>query len=641
MYRILYIEDDKFDQRAVVRFFKSKEIPYELTIANGVEESLRILATAEFDAILCDFNLSDGTALDILDIVSKVPVIIVTGGGDEEIAVKAMKQGAYEYIVKDFNLNYIKVLPLTLENAIKSYAAKEKLRMMESVVIHANDAIIITEAGGDPLETEIVYINDAFTQMTGYQMDELSGKSPAIFRGKKTSKQVLNDISKSLKNNNPVKAEMINYHKNGNEFWLDMNIVPIFDDDGQLTHYVSIQRDITKRKRAEQQLIKAKNIAIEARQAEEHFVAVMSHEIRTPLNAIVGMSELLLNTKLIDDEQVEYLNTIKQSTDILVSLINDVLDYSKIKAGKIHLEKSVFSIIDVVKNVVKTIKFKADEKNIAIVSPYDLNIPDLVVGDSVRLNQILLNLMSNAVKFTHQGQVELKTKVLESKNNNTLIEFSVVDTGIGIPDDQLDKIFDRFSQVGTDTNRKYGGTGLGLSIVKQLVEMQGGSIKVKSKIDQGSQFVIQLPFTIAKDEPAAPTAAASNMPKNLHQLSILLAEDNKINQRVASKILEQWNTKVSIANHGKEAVEMLEKNTYDVLLLDLQMPEMDGFETAAYIREQLDNDNKRIPIIALTAAANVDKQMFLDAGFNEYVAKPFDTQRLYDILSVVAASAGY
>ena len=481
-YRILYIEDDKFDQRAVVRFFHSQELDYELTLAGGVEESLRILANTKFDAILCDYYLYDGDALDILDVVTQTPVIVVTGGGDEGIAAQAMKKGAYEYIVKDFNLNYVKILPLALENAIKAAHAKERLRLLESVVVNANDAIIITEAGGDPLETKIVYVNEAFTHMTGYRLAELMGRSPNIFRGTKTSQKVLSTIRQSLEKNEPVKAEMINYTKTGKEFWLEVNIVPIFDAEQQVTHYVSIQRDMTKRKKAEQQLIAARNIAIEAQQAEEHFVAVMSHEIRTPLNAIVGMSELLLNTKILDEEQREYLLTIKQSADILGGLINDVLDYSKIKAGKIDLEQTPFSIIDVVKNVVKTIQFKANEKSIHITSPYDLNTPDMVIGDSLRLNQILLNLMSNAVKFTHKGTIQLQTNILQQNPRTALIEFRVIDTGIGIPLDKQEAIFGRFTQVSPDTNRKYGGTGLGLSIVKQLVEMQGGSIRLKSQV---------------------------------------------------------------------------------------------------------------------------------------------------------------
>lgn len=593
---------------------------------------MRILATEKFNAIICDYYLYDGDALDILEAVSQTPVIIVTGGGDEGIAAGAMKKGAYEYLVKDFNLNYVKILPVTLENAIKTSTANERLRLLESVVVNANDAIIITQAGKDPLATKIVYINEAFTQMTGYTMAELEGKSSAIFRGPKTNQQVLDIIRQSLAKNQPIKAEMINYTKTGKAFWVEINIVPIFDTEQQVTHYVSIQRNMSKRKKAEQQLIAAKNIAIEAQKAEEHFVAVMSHEIRTPLNAIIGMSELLLNTQVLAEEQQEFLFTIKHSADILASLINDVLDYSKIKAGKIDLEEKTFSIIDVVKNVVKTIKFQADEKNIALSSPYDLNMPDFVIGDPLRLHQILLNLMSNSVKFTHEGEIQLHTKIIDQNSQTANIEFSVKDTGIGIPIDKQESIFGRFTQVSPDTNRKYGGTGLGLSIVKQLVEMQGGTIRLESAINVGSTFVIQIPFKITSKETAIPSASLPVKEKDLHQMHILLAEDNLINQRVASKILEQWNTKVTIANHGKEAIEQLQIHPYDLLLLDLQMPEMDGFETAHYIRHKLQHENQQIPIIALTAAAHVDKQKIQAAGIDEYVAKPFNTDQLYQII---------
>lgn len=397
--------------------------------------------------------------------------------------------------------------------------------------------------------------------------------------------------------------------------------------EGCLAHERLIEA-IAHREKAVEELTLAKNVAEEARKAEEQFLAMISHEMRTPLNAIVGMSELLVSMKMVNTVQKEYLTTIKQSAGNLVSLTNNILDFSKIKANRMDFEASDFHIGKVVKNTLATIKQQAIAKQLTLNSTFDTRLPDYVNGDAMRLQQVLLNLLSNAIKFTQKGEIGLAVTWLKQQNGIVFVKFEVSDTGIGIPTDKQTKIFDRFYQINSFAHRKYQGTGLGLNIVQQLVEQQGGSISVWSKPDIGSVFTVVLPYTIALNPPGAHEVNIFEG-KDLEGLPILLVEDNKVNQRVASQILEQWNAKVFIANHGREAIDILEKETISIVLLDIQMPVMDGFETATYIRNNMSEQLSSIPIIALSASAHIDKQQFIRAGMNDCIFKPFDSHQLY------------
>lgn len=627
---LLYIEDDKFDQRVVKRLFREQQLPYQLTFSDSINHAKDLLTKKVFDIIIADYNLHDGTAYDILEAVPQIPTIVVTGSGDEETAAKVLKQGAYDYIIKDSLLNYTQVLPFTLENAIQSFQAKLRLKLLESVVVNANDAIVIAKAVPNmPLRSKVIYANDAYHTLLGYSLADIEGRSPFATIATFNNKELITDIRNKLKEQRPVRIELAMFSKYGNQYWIDMNIVPIFDDECRLTHYVFIYHDITQRKEAEATLIKARDIATEAEQVKEQFLAMMAHEIRTPLNAIVGMSNLLLNTKGLDEEQLEFSTTIKRSADNLVSLINDILDFSKIRAGKIEFEEVRFNIKELIKDILQIIRYKTDEQKVKLVSTYDVNIPGFLLGDSTRLNQILLNLMSNAAKFTEKGKIELSTHLINITPNNLILEFKVKDTGIGISQDKLAKIFERFSQADSSTTRKYGGTGLGLSIVKQLVELQTGEIWVASEVGKGSSFTVTLPFKIA-DNQAKRANRGLAFNRDLEQKHFLLVEDNVTNQRVACKILEQWNAKISIANNGQEAIDFLKAGVYDLVLLDIQMPVMDGLETIQHIRQDLKLDKKQLPVIALSAAIYEDRNNLLEIGFNEYVTKPFDIDRFYE-----------
>jgi len=392
-----------------------------------------------------------------------------------------------------------------------------------------------------------------------------------------------------------------------------------------------LKKENEDRKLTEKQLLIAKEDSERAKRAEELFLANMSHELRTPLNAVIGFNRLLLSTEL-DNTQNEYVNTIQTSANHLMAIINDILEISKIKAGEIEFEEISISLTKTAMNAVNTFKMLAKQKNLALFEEIDYRIPPYILADQTRLNQILLNLLGNAVKFTQEGSVVLKVEMLSNDNEKCRLRFSVVDTGIGIAPEKLDKIFEKFKQAETDTTRNFGGTGLGLSICKEMVELQGGTISVESEVGKGSNFSFELDFKhSATQETAQPVKGAIEQ-KDIGHLKLLLVEDNKINVKLAENVFKKWGGELQydVAKNGKEAIELLSKNDYQIVLMDLQMPVMDGFEATKYIRTEMDAPKKNLPIIALTADVMLsEKTRAFEAGISDYITKPFDANKLF------------
>lgn len=375
------------------------------------------------------------------------------------------------------------------------------------------------------------------------------------------------------------------------------------------------------------ELTSAKIKAEQSSIAKEQFLAKMSHEIRTPLNGIDGMAKLLEKTSLTN-EQKEYILAIRTSSDNLLVIINDILDFSKIEAGKLSIEKIGFNLKEIITRVINTMSYKAEEKGISLSSDIDVNISDILIGDPTRTNQIIINLLNNAIKFTTKGCVKLNCKLVGKSPTTNTIKFEVIDTGIGIDPEKLSKIFESFSQEDDSTTRKFGGTGLGLTISKQLVEIFNGELKVKSKKGKGTTFYFTIDFPIGSSKDWIKDDVDVTDWGLLEHKKILLVEDNKINQFLAAIILKKWKMEVEIAENGLIAIEKLKNQNYDVVLMDLQMPEMGGVEATKIIRNEL---KLEIPIIALTASAlkGVDAEC-LDAGMNDYISKPFDQSVLYN-----------
>lgn len=407
-----------------------------------------------------------------------------------------------------------------------------------------------------------------------------------------------------------------------------------YDEFGNPTHMLGTMQDVTDSKKNNDELIKAKELAEELLTIKDDFLSNMSHEIRTPLNAIIGFTRLLKESEL-DEDQLEMMEAIEFSGKNLLVIVNDILDFSKMEANKMTFEAIPFSLSETVKNVLHLMILKAQEKNIELIYGIDAKLSDVLIGDPTRLNQILINLLGNAIKFTEEGFVELELNLVEDAVDSTEIEFKIKDTGIGIPIDKIDSIFESFNQASNDTMRKFGGSGLGLTITKKLIELQGGTIIVKSEVDKGSEFFFRLRFK--KDPkmevPLLEFRKEAFNPNFLENKRILIVEDILINQMLIVRILQKWKCELDIVNDGQQAVDALNDKNYDLILMDLQMPVLDGYEATRIIRERSDQ-KANIPIIALSAHANKkEEDKCILAGMNALVSKPIDEDFLLFELS--------
>ncbi len=399
---------------------------------------------------------------------------------------------------------------------------------------------------------------------------------------------------------------------------------PLLDNNNKLFAISGVGKDVTEMVQNRQQLIDARLRAEKAEKLQEEFLANMSHEIRTPMNGIVGMTNMILETNLTESQK-EYVHLIKHSSDTLLVLINDILDLSKIKAGRMSVEHIEFQVQEVIDKVLSPIKLNTHQKGIKISTHIDAGVPIWIKGDQHKLEQILNNLLSNAVKFTEAGEISITATTLEQNNDFTTLQFIVSDTGIGIAPDRLQDVFESFVQAGDDMVRRFGGTGLGLAITKRLIELQHGKIQVCSTVGKGSCFTFEIPYLPPEKEKHSLWVITEGSPVNdctLYGKKILLVEDNHINQKVILHILNKAEMHIDVANNGREAVAMLEQgHQYHLIIMDLQMPKMDGFQATTYIRKKLKNNT---PIIAMTASAlRNEKIKCFDLGMNEYLTKPF------------------
>jgi PAS domain S-box-containing protein len=498
--------------------------------------------------------------------------------------------------------------------------AKEYLEVMIENI--KDFAIISTDSKGN-----VTSWNQGAECIFNYTQDEVMGKSLAIiFSPEDCADHIPEREMQSAIENGSSNDERWHLRKNG-EYLFGSGTTTAIYDAGQLLGFMKILRDETEKKQYEEMLIYARNEAEAANQAKSEFLANMSHEIRTPINSVIGATELLLGTELTN-EQKEYVDTIYQGGEILLSLINDILDFSKIAAGEMKLHEEPLSINKLIEETNRVFKNRADRKHLSFYIESADSIPDnTLIGDSSRLRQIIFNLMSNAIKFTNKGTVRLRIRTLHKTAKFTTLCFEVQDTGIGIAPDKIDTIFEKFEQASSSITKKYGGTGLGLAISKQLTLLMGGTIHVQSKLGEGSSFSVAIPFKHVIKETIAPPVLAqekSRTPPPDHvqfQARVLLVEDYPPNQKIAKKLLEKMGCTVDTAGNGEEAIEKLHENRYDIVFMDVQMPEMDGYTTTQLIRK--DKTLAGILIIAMTAnALEGDKEKCIAAGMNDYISKP-------------------
>lgn len=500
---------------------------------------------------------------------------------------------------------------------------------------------VLFEFSTDPYfiydEEGIIDCNDAAVNILGVSgKEELIGAkisqfSPDRQLDGRSSKYKAEEVDNIANERKYHKFEWTHVKNNGTFFPVEVTLTPV-----RLNHkkvMLCVWHDLTERKRVEQVLIESKKRAEELAAQKQQFLSSMSHEIRTPLNAVIGITHFLMEEDPKPD-QIDKLRTLKFSADNLLSLVNDILDHSKIESGKIIFSNEKFDIYERLTGLKEIMQIKSVKKNIALNLHIDKNIPQFVKGDAVRLNQILLNIVSNAIKFTEKGKVEISSKLLGQTKDHVELEFQVSDTGIGIEKEKLESIFETFTQANSNILNTYGGTGLGLAITKNLIELQGGTIQVESELGKGSVFTFKLSFHRVEQSQESNQELSVDKKMSLKGARILLVEDNPINQKIASQFLNNWGALVEVASNGRESLDKVAKKQYDLILMDIQMPEMDGYETTSAIRAIDDDYYKTVPIVSLTADAFTEvRDRVLESGMTDYVTKPINPDQFLSTIS--------
>lgn len=471
---------------------------------------------------------------------------------------------------------------------------------------------------------------DWFCDMTGYTAEELIGKNPIEIFVRPEERYIIIEQEKSRHRGQAGIYELQMRKKSGEYIWVAISGAPFYDRNGNVIGSLGIHLDITAHKKLQKDLEAAKEEALSAQQAEKDFLAHMSHEIRTPLNAILGMTNLLSTTPL-NKLQESYVEDVRYAADTLHGLISDVLDISKIEAGEIDVVESDVDLNLAISMLCKTLDFRAKERGNNLNFIITNNVPQHILADKNFINQILYNLVYNAIKFTENGDISIKVDKESENETGLILKFEVEDTGIGIKRDRLAHVFDRYQQETKETSRKYGGTGLGLTITRKLVTLHGGNISVESEEGKGATFTFTLHVKRGAEKNTSSSTGVDH--KQLSHIKILVAEDNDLNLKYIQTILSQWGVTYKVARNGEQAVQMSLVETFDVVLLDMQMPVMDGYEAAIKIRSDRNNPNNRSKILALTASALLDeKRKARKAGMDDHLTKPFTPDALYEFI---------
>jgi len=638
--QIYIVEDEKIVALDIRNHLRT--IGHEVIgISSSGEDCLEKLDTLKPDLVLMDINLAGSlsgieTAKKINEKMN-IPIIFLTAYTDDQTLMEVKRTGYYGYVTKPFKEvdlkteieftidRFNKLIKLKEDHDISRTTLKETEEFFKQVVDNVSDIIYRIDLKG-----YFTYVNPSAIKQTGYGKEELMKmKYTSLIHTdyKQKAYFFFKNIFQNKVENSYFEFPLIT--KQGEEIWIGQKI-HLLKSNNSIIGFQVIARDITQEKKFKEQLIIAKKNAENTAEIKSQFLANMSHEIRTPLNGIIGVINLFDKMELTDKQRT-YINAIKTSSDQLMGIINDVLDLSKIEAGKMDMVETEFDLYEMIQSVISIFEIKSNNKGVDLTYEIDSNVPRNIIGDSIRLNQIMYNLLGNAVKFTENGAVNLKISLEKNEKDDCEIRFVVADSGIGMADGVTDKIFDSFTQAEGVNSRKFGGTGLGLAIVKKLVELQGGTIEVQSKVNQGSSFTIKLKFKKNHNqESKAEQILLNDQLGDLKGIRVLLVEDNPINQLVTKDLLEDQGVTVQTADNGEIGLNILNKEKFDVILMDMQMPVLDGYQAMKLIRASTKPEIKNLPIIALTAnAIQTEIQKCYEYGANDYLSKPFKPDSLF------------
>jgi PAS domain S-box-containing protein len=633
--QVVVVEDDMALNALICETLKKTSFP-----AHGYFSGEEGLRHARVQGIpdtlfLVDFHLEDMSGEQFVRSLKKirpdVPFIIITGFGDEKIAVDMMKLGALDYLIKD--QHFISLLPTTVEQAMNHLKVQRELAESRLALQKSEQKYrLLADHSSDMIsrfrwDQTFLYVSAACERMLGYKPEELLDKPVSHMVHPDDLEQMRVNHEALINNQSASLIECYRVRKkDGMYLWVEANSQVVSSPDtGLVEEIVVVTRDISER-REKEALVKAKEVAEQANQAKSAFLANLSHEIRNPMNAITGMANTLLKTP-IDEGQRNYLSSILFSSRHLLSILNDILDFSKIEAGRVSLTYSVFGLHEMVRELENLHRPQAAEKGLQFDVRLAKDLPEEVYGDEQKLSQVLNNLLSNATKFTREGSVCLEVSM--DKGVPPLLRFSVRDTGIGVKKEEIPRLFDSFRQLDISPRKEYQGTGLGLSIVRSLVELMQGQVSFESDFGKGSVVSFEVPLLGPAREPIDKTPRVMEKRK----LNILIAEDEAINQIYLAGFIRSRGWLADTASNGITAIEKFSKGAYDLVLMDGQMPKMDGFEATRRIREIEKESGRHTPVIAITGYAIAgDRERFLNAGMDEYISKPIDEEKLMEAI---------
>jgi PAS domain S-box-containing protein len=632
--RILLVEDEEAHAELIGEALRRSSEAFSVAHAASLEEARRELAAADFDLVVADWLLPDGTGVELLNAGRGLPVVVMTSQGNEQVAVDAMKAGALDYVVK--SVDTFREMPHLVRRALREHShmvergrAERALRDSEEKFrqLAENIRIVFWLSSG----RKLLYVSPAFERIWGRKVAELMehqslwldavheedrARVVALFRSRKYIEEGWFDDEYRI------------VRPDGTERWISTRTFPVLED-GALVRIAGVSEDTTERKQFERSLARAKEAAEAANEAKSQFLANMSHELRTPLNGIVGMTDLLLRTE-VDDNQTRFLKLSRDASLRLLSIVEDLLELSSLETGELEIDERDFPIRELVQGACESRRPAFASKGIEFTCEVEENVPEVLLGDPSRILQVLGNLLSNALKFTDAGSVEVRvalyrvpgssTPAKEERSAVTLI-FSVADTGRGFDPAKSREIFDSFTLGEDCMTKEHGGTGLGLAIARKVVESLGGRIWAESVPGRGSTFFFQMVLRVGE----IPAPAEGGEP-----LRVLYAEDDTTNRFVVTRFLRQQGFHVVEATDGREALERLAANQVDLVLMDIQMPRLNGLEVLSRIRTgEVPGVAANLPVIAVTSyAMENDRERFLQAGMDDYLAKPFELDEL-------------